>query len=333
MNEAPIIVASNRLCREVAQRLAAAGRLVMPEGEEPFSPDALARHLREADAFMGFMTDRVDADWLASAPRLRVVAAALKGFDNYDVQACAGAGVWLTIVPDLLTEPTAELAIGLAIGLGRHLRAGDARVRGGAFTGWRPTLYGTGLAGATVGVLGLGAVGRAIVDRLAGFGVAHLLGHDPHVTDPRLAAVPLNTLLAQSDFLFLAAPLVSGSRHLIDSAALAHGRPGLLMINVGRGSVVDEAAVADALVHDRLGGYAADVFEFEDWAIPHRPLSVHAGLLAHPRTLFTPHLGSAVAAVRLAIEHRAADNLLAVLAGHTPPDAIAGPTDSAAASA
>lgn len=330
MNEAPIIVASNRLCPDVADRLAAAGRLVMPDGEAPLAPDTLARALREASAFMGFMTDRVDAAWLAGAPRLRVVAAALKGFDNYDVQACARAGVWLTIVPDLLTEPTAELALGLAIGLGRHLRAGDARVRSGAFTGWRPTLYGTGLAGATVGVLGLGAVGRAILDRLAGFGVARLLGHDPKSTDPRVEAVPLDALLAQSDILFLAAPLVPGSRHLIDTRALAGCRAGQLMINVGRGSVVDESAVAQALAQGRLGGYAADVFEFEDWALADRPTAVHDGLRADPRTLFTPHLGSAVASVRRAIEHRAADNLLAVLAGRTPPDAIAGPGAAAA---
>jgi phosphonate dehydrogenase len=317
-----LIVASNRLDPAVAKRLQAVGELHAPQGEAPMTAEEMRPLLARAHAFMGFMTDRVDRTWLEQAPELRIVAAALKGFDNYDVQACEAAGVWLSIVPDLLTEPTAELALGLAIALGRHLREGDHRVRSGEFSGWRPVLYGTGLAGATVGVVGLGAVGRAIIDRLQGFGVARILGVDPRAEDARVAKVELRAALEGSDFLFLAAPLGPGSHHLLDEAALACAQPDLLIINVGRGSVVEEEAVASALEQQRLGGYAADVFEFEDWAIQSRPLEVCARLRRHPRTVFTPHLGSAVARVRLAIEHRAADNILAALGGAEPPDAI-----------
>ena len=268
------------------------------------------------------MTDCVDTRWLAQAPCMRIVAAALKGFDSYDVKACERAGVWLSIVPDLLTEPTAELALGLAIALGRHIRAGDAHVRSGSFTGWRPMLYGSGLAGATVGVVGLGAVGRAIIDRLQGFGTRQVLGVDPAGSDDRARAVPLHAALEESEFIFLAAPLTTTSRHLVDEEALRQVRPGQLMINIGRGSVVDEEAIASALDRQQLGGYAADVFEFEDWALPARPREVSARLRAHPHTVFTPHLGSGVASVRLAIEQRAADNIIAALNGETPPDAI-----------
>jgi phosphonate dehydrogenase len=163
-----LIISSNRLHPAVAKRLQAVGELHAPQGEAPMTADEMRPLLARAHAFMGFMTDRVDRTWLEQAPELRIVAAALKGFDNYDVQACEAAGVWLSIVPDLLTEPTAELALGLAIALGRHLREGDHRVRSGEFSGWRPVLYGTGLAGATVGVVGLGAVGGQLSGSAAG---------------------------------------------------------------------------------------------------------------------------------------------------------------------
>lgn len=296
----------------------------------PWTPAQLAERLRSADAMMGFMTDRVDAALLRQAPRLRVVACALKGFDSYDVAACTQAGVWLSIVPDLLTGPTAELAIGLAIGLARNVLTGDRKVRDGQFGGWRPQLYGSGLAGANVAIVGLGQVGKAIATRLAGFGCARIVGVDPFVRVPAIEALPLHEALAQARFVFVAVPLTPQSRHLIGAGALAHSRPGQFIVNVGRGSVVDEAAVATALEEGRLAGYAADVFAFEDWGLESRPASIDARLLSHPDTLFTPHLGSAVHDVRVAIEHRAADNLIAVLQGRQPADAINRPERVAA---
>lgn len=287
----------------------------MNPGPEPWSEAALRDHLTQADALMAFMTERVDAEVLAHAPRLRVLACALKGYDNFDVAACARAGVQLSFVPDLLTEPTAELALGLAIAAGRHLLAGDAAVRSGHFAGWRPQLYGVGLHGATVAVVGLGRVGRAIVDRLQGFGCARVLGVDPQVSDSRTEPVTLEQALRESDFVFLAVPLLPHTHHLVDAAALAQAKPGQLLVNVGRGSVVDESAVVEALNAGRLGAFAADVFACEDWGLVDRPREVHPALREHPRTVLTPHLGSAVATVRRAIEHRAADNLLAALAG------------------
>jgi len=308
------IVVTQPIHAEVLARLQAVGTVQMNPGPEPWSDAELAQHLREAEAWMAFMTDRLDATLLQQAPRLRTVACALKGFDNFDLAACAAAGVQLSFVPDLLTEPTAELALGLAIAAARQLREGDRQVRAG-YAGWRPTLYGTGLHGATVAVLGLGAVGRAIVDRLQGFGCAALLGVDPFCRDPRTRACGLAEALAQADYALLAVPLTAGSRHLINENQLHTVRPGQILVNVGRGSVVDEAAVAQALHSGRLGAYAADVFEMEDWQLPDRPRHIPRALLEHPRTVFTPHLGSAVRQVRLAIEHRAADNLLAALRG------------------
>lgn len=313
------IVISQPIHAEVLMRLQTAGEVVMNPGPEPWSAEQLAGHLREADAWMAFMTDRIDAAVLAQAPRLRTVACALKGFDNFDLAACERAGVQVSFVPDLLTEPTAELAIGLAIAAGRHVLEGDRRVRAG-YAGWRPALYGTGLHGSTVAVVGLGAVGRAIVDRLQGFGCAEILGVDPQHRDARTRAVGLRDALQRAHYVLLAVPLTEASRHLIDEMALAAARPGQLLVNVGRGSVVDERAVLAALQSDRLGAYAADVFEMEDWNLPDRPSAIPEALLRHPRTVFTPHLGSAVREVRRAIELRAAENLLAALAGETVAD-------------
>jgi len=296
---------------------------------------------RSADALLAFMPDAVDAAFLDACPRLRVVAGAMKGVDNFDVPAMTRRRVFFTRCADLLTLPTAELALGLALGLGRRVREGDDHVRGGAFAGWRPALYGAGLAGATLGVVGLGAVGRALVEAAAGLRPARVLFVDP---DPAAAdwarawaaararaaegappgaapaapaierAPSLLALLAASDVVFPLTHLTPATRHLLGAAELAAARRGALLVNVGRGGCVDEAAVAASLAAGHLGGYAADVFELEDWALPDRPRTIPAPLLADTaRTLLTPHVGSAVAAVRRAIELEAAENVVDVL--------------------
>lgn len=319
----PHILATARIFPETRAALEALGTVEANAGTEPWPEAERRAQAARATALLAFMTDRVDADFLAAAPDLRIVACALKGADNFDLAACRARGVAVSLVPDLLTAPTAELAIGLAIGLGRHLRAGDAAVRGGGFEGWRPVLYGQGLDGATVAVLGLGALGAAIAARLAPFG-CRLLGVDPaRAAPPGVEAVPLDAALAAADLVIAALPLTPGTLHLLDAPRLARMRPGALLVNIGRGSTVREAAVADALAAGHLGGFAADVFELEDWALEARPRAIDKRLLAHPRTLFTPHLGSAVEGVRRAIELRAAANIADVLAGREARDRVA----------
>jgi phosphonate dehydrogenase len=316
------IVVTNPIHTEVKDRLAQIGEVVVNPSNTPWTREELVLQMADATAMMGFMTDSVDAETLACAPQLQIVAAALKGFDSYDVDAFTSAGVWLTIVPDLLTEPTAELAIGLSIALGRYLRQGDAYVRAGKFDGWRSHYFGTGLRGSTVAIIGLGQVGCAIADQLSGFGCAHIFGVDPHGQHANVTPCTLDEALARADFVFVAVPLTPDSFSLIGEKQLAVSKLGQLLINVGRGSVVDESAVLQALDGGRLGGYAADVFACEDWSLPGRPAQIDARLLAHQNTVFTPHLGSAVRNVRLAIEHRAADNIIAVLQGRIPMDPI-----------
>ena len=316
------IVVTNPIHDEVRQRLEQHGEVIMNTRLEPWQPSELAGHLSAATAMMGFMTDRVDAALLAQAPQLKIVACALKGFDNYDVAVCTQRGIWVSIVPDLLTEPTAELAVGLAIALGRHIRLGDQQLRTHAFDGWRAQFFGTGLHKATVAIVGLGLVGQAIAQRLTGFGCNAILSVDPDNSLDGIKSCTLTYALQHADYVFVAVPLTESSLNLIDHEHLQQSKPGQLLINVGRGSVVNEHAVALALEDGPLGGYAADVFACEDWALSDRPLAIEPKLLAHPSTVFTPHLGSAVRSVRLAIEQRAADNIIAVLAGLAPPDAM-----------
>jgi len=231
-------------------------------------------------------------------------------------------------VPDLLTEPTAELAIALLLGLIRNVADGDRLVRGGDFNGWRPALFGATLTNHTVGILGMGSIGQGIARRLRGFG-CRILYHDPDplppVEEASLRVIPrqLEALLAESDFLIAAAPLTQESHHLLNGKTLCRLKPGTFIVNVGRGSVVDERAIVALLADGHIAGYATDVYEMEDQSLPARPACVPSGLIDQPeRTLLTPHLGSAVDEVRRRIEESAARSIIDVLEGREPHNAV-----------
>tara|TARA_R110002020_G_scaffold244450_3_gene458134 strand:+ start:10640 stop:11662 length:1023 start_codon:yes stop_codon:yes gene_type:complete len=323
----PRIVATNLVFPETRSYLEAHSVFVAPEDETPLDLNGVIEAAHNADGLMAFMTDRIDAEFLAACPQLKVIGAALKGYDNIDVDAATRAGVLVTVVTDLLTAPTAELAIGLMLALGRNMLEADIAIRTDGFVGWRPRLYGTGIAGSTVGIVGYGAVGQAIAARLQGFG-CRLLACDP-VTPPRETGVEpcdMPDLLANSDWVVLATPLTDETVHLINPRSLSRMKHGARLINPARGSLVDEEAVADALDSGRIAGYAADVFACEDWARADRPATISARLTRHgARTVLTPHLGSAVTEVRRRIEYAAAQSIVEALAGRVPADAINAP--------
>ncbi|MBO0681465.1 hydroxyacid dehydrogenase [Mycolicibacterium sp. S2-37] len=326
----PVVVLTHRVYGETLDLLGRQCRLRANQQEEGLAADELIRRTTSAEGLMVFMPDRIDAEFLDACPELRIIAGALAGYDNIDVDACTRRGIWVSCVEDLLTDPTAELAVGLLISLARNVLAGDQRVRDD-FRGWRPVLYGRTIVGSTVGIIGAGAVGRTAARLLAGFDT-RLVYYDPRPVPPPQAAalqlerMTLDGLLGTSDAVIVCAPLLPATTHLLNRESLEAMRPGALLVNVGRGSVVDEAAVANALQSGHLGGYAADVFEFEDLSRPGRPDRVHPGLRDLPgRTLLTPHLGSAVATARRAIENRAAQAILQALAGEVPDGAVNDP--------
>lgn len=321
------VVLTHKVHDEVMEFLAPCCELVVNQTPATLPREEILRRAATADAIMAFMPDKVDAAFLVACPSLKIVAAALKGFDNFDLAACTAHGVWLTAVPDLLTVPTAELTIGLMIGVTRKIREGDGWVRSGSFAGWRPEFYGLGVAGSTIGIVGMGAIGRAVAERLRGWN-AHVIYTDRARIVPDDEAqlgitwCELEKLLCEADVTILALPLTTETRHLIDAARLKLMKSGSFLVNPCRGSVVDETAVLGALQAGQLGGYAADVFEMEDWARSDRPTEIVPALLSHPNTLFTAHMGSAVQKVRLAIELRAATNIRQVFLGEQPDDAV-----------
>jgi phosphonate dehydrogenase len=326
------VVVTHWVHPEVLDRLRQFCDPVAPSREQAvWSREEVLARANAAEGLMVCMADRVDAALVEACPRLRVVSGVFKAHNTVDVAACARQGVHVTVLPELLTAPTAELAMALVLALRRRVLEGDAWVRAGRHAGWRPWFYGSGLAGATVGVIGMGQVGQAVGTRAAAFD-ARIVYTDPRPlptsVQRRLAArvVALPELLATSDVVLPLVPLTDATRHLIDADALGRLRPGACVVNVGRGSLVDEHAVAAALENNGLGGYAADVFAFEDSLDPAAPREIPPALLAHPRTVFTPHLGSAVDDVRRAMGLAAAEQVRQGLAGQRPDGAVTPPS-------
>lgn len=328
MSDLPVVVLTNSTFPETRAMFDGIARVIANDCTEPWPDEVLQSHCRTASGLMAFMTDRIDDGFLAGCPSLKIIGAALKGYDNIDVAAATARGVWVSICDDLLTVPTAEHAIGLMLALGRNMLEGDREIRSRGFHGWRPRHYGIGLAGSNVGIVGFGKVGQAIASRLVAFG-CQIRAYDnaaseiPDALASHVTRSALEPLLAASDFVVLALPLLATTRHLFDAEAIALMKPGALLINPARGSLVDEAAVAAAVAGGHLKGYAADVFECEDWARPDRPANIDRQLLdLTGSTVLTPHVGSAVVQVRRQIEASAAENIIAALQNRRPLGAI-----------
>jgi glyoxylate reductase len=288
--------------------------------------DAFAACADRVEAIVALLTDRIDPALLARAPRLKIVANVAVGVDNIDLAACAAKGVVVTNTPDVLTEATADLAFGLLIAAARRIAEGDRLVRARGFTGWTPTfLLGAKVHGASLGIVGLGRIGRAMARRARGFGM-HVLytqrarlaeGLEPGDPSLRLEralgatyVASLDEMLAWSDFVSIHCPLTAETRHLFSAERLARMRPGSVLVNTARGPIVDEAALAHALEHGPLAAAGLDVYEDEP--------RVHPALLARPNAVLAPHIGSADRTTREAMASTAIANVLRVLAGEAP---------------
>ncbi|MGZ6126008.1 MAG: 2-hydroxyacid dehydrogenase, partial [Myxococcales bacterium] len=239
----------------ITRRLALAPRSVLGAGIEVDQHDAetlldragLLRRVHEVSALLCGPGDRIDKEVLEAAPRLRIVANHAVGYDNVDVPACSGRGVWVTNTPDVLTDATADLTWALILALARRLREGERMIRAGEFHGWAPTmLLGRDLRGRTLGILGYGRIGRAVARRGEGFGMRVLFTSGG-------GGVPLDELLERSDVLSIHCPLNAKTRHLIGAAELLRMKRGGLLVNTARGPIVDEAALVAALEGRHLG--------------------------------------------------------------------------------
>jgi glyoxylate reductase len=267
-----------------------------------------------ARAIVSLVTDRIDAALIERLPALGIVAQMAVGFDNVDVEACRARSVLVTHTPDTLTESTAELAFGLMLAVARRFHEGEAMLRAGAFRGWSPTmLLGVELDGKTLGVVGYGRIGRAMARRAAAFGMRVIAAEredQPFAPDGIATHAPLSRLLEESDVVTLHCPGSPATRHLIGEAQLARMRPGSILINTSRGTVVDEAALVRALERGTIGGAGLDVYEDEP--------RVHAGLIGRSNVVLLPHLGSATLEARSRMACMALTDARRVLEGKEP---------------
>lgn len=273
------------------------------------SPAELRAVVADYDALVVRSGVQVDADLIAAARRLQVIGRAGVGVDNVDVEAATRAGVTVVNAPTGNTIAAAEHTIALLLAVARRVAAADSSIRAGEWA--RGRFQGVQLRGRTLGVIGLGKIGMAVAERARGLEMT-LLGTDPYVTAEQAALrgvelVDLDTLLATSDVVTLHVPLSRATARLIDGRALAKMKSGAILLNVARGGIIDEAAVADALREGRLGGAGVDVFEAE-------PPST-SPLLGTPNTVLTPHLGASTAEAQVAVSEEIAEQVMDVLAG------------------
>lgn len=316
--------------------------------DRDISRDELLSGVARADALLCTLRERVDVEVLdAAGPSLLVVSNMAVGYDNIDVAAATERGVLVANTPGVLTEATADLAWALLLAAARRVPEGDRLVRSGAFGGWAPTmLLGREMAGRTLGIVGMGQIGRAVARRSIGFGMRVLytrrsgplapeelppgvvgVGGEALVDRPataRHAAAPapavweyrprLDDLLREADMVSVHVPLSPETRHLLGPERLALLKPGAVLVNTSRGPVIDESALVEALRSGRLGAAGLDVYEDEP--------AVHPGLLALENTVLLPHLGSATVETRGRMAELAALNAIAAVKAETVPHLV-----------
>jgi glyoxylate reductase len=314
----PKVYVTRRIPREALDMLDAACDVRAWEEEEVAVPrDVLRRELSEADGVLTLLTERVDAELLAGAPRLVMVANMAVGYDNIDLAACTARRVMASNTPDVLTETTADLVWALLMATARRLVEAQKVVERDEWRSWSPMmLAGQDVHGATLGVIGAGRIGKAVIRRATGFGM-RILYHN-RAPDAQLEAetgarfVTQEELLAEADYVVPMVPLTPETRHLIDERALGQMKPTAILINVSRGPVVDERALEQALERRQLWAAGLDVWETE-------PIRSDHPLLRFPNVVALPHIASASVATRTRMATLAAENLIAGVTGKRPP--------------
>jgi glyoxylate reductase len=277
--------------------------------------------MAEAEVLVPTITDRLDADLIAKAgPQLRLIANFGVGVDHIDLHAARERKILVTNTPGVLTEDTADMTMALILSVPRRLGEGEKLIRAGQWDGWKPSgMLGHRINGKTLGVVGMGRIGRAVARRAQGFGIRtiyHNRHRLPEGVEAELGAryVDLDALFAQSDVVSINCPHTPETHHLVDAARLAQMRPDAYLVNTARGEVVDENALILALQSGQIAGAGLDVYVNE----PH----VDPRLLTLPNTVLLPHMGSATYEGRAAMGERVIANIRAWVDGHRPPDQV-----------
>ncbi|ABE44992.1 2-hydroxyacid dehydrogenase [Polaromonas sp. JS666] len=313
----PKILVARAVFPEVIARLEQHFEVQANQDDQTWSKAELTERLRDKDGAFTTGGDRIDAEVLAACPRLKICANMAVGYNNFDVDAMTAARVLATNAPDVLTETTADFGFALLMATARRITESEHYLRAGKWTKWSYDMFaGSDIHGATLGILGMGRIGQGIAKRGAlGFGMK-VIYHNRSRLEAALEAeclasyVSKDELLKTADHLVLVLPYSLASHHTIGAAELALMKPTATLINIARGGIVDDAALAAALRDRRIAAAGLDVFEGEP--------KVHPDLLTVPNVVLTPHIASATVPTRLAMANLAADNLIAFFDGKKP---------------
>lgn len=297
-------------------RLAAGFEVGVGPQDRATTREELLAGARDADALVSMLSDRIDAAFFEACPNLKLVANYAVGVNNIDLEEAARRGIWVTNTPGVLTDATADLAFGLLLSIARRIPESELFLREGRFDGWAPLLFlGADLSGATLGIVGMGRIGQAMARRALGFGMK-VVYHTRTPLPPELEAsyaamhLPLDELIATSDFISLHCPLTPDTKHLFDADAFRQMKETAYLINTARGPVVDEAALVEALASGEIAGAGLDVYEEE-------PV-VHPGLLDRKDVVLAPHTGSATFGTRSKMAEMVCEEVERVLSGTGP---------------
>lgn len=319
----PRVLVTRRWPQAVEARLSEIFDAQLNLGDKPLTPDQLRAAIREYDAILPTVTDKIGAPALeCDKPQTRILANYGVGYSHIDLNRVNQHGIVVTNTPDVLSECTADLAMTLMLMVARRAGEGERELRAGQWSGWRPThLVGTKVSGKTLGIVGYGRIGQEMARRAHhGFGMKILAFNRSPVAPEVLAqcqatqVASLDEMLPECDFVSLHCPGGAENRHLINAARLARMRPDAFLINTARGEVIDEAALMQALWFDTIGGAALDVFDGEP--------AINPQLLESDRLVMLPHLGSATREAREAMGFRVIDNLQDFFSGREPRDRV-----------
>ena len=281
--------------------------------------DEVLRRVKDKEGLVCLLTEKVNEEFLRSAPKLRIASNVAVGYDNIDVDACTKRGIAVTNTPGVLDETTADFAWTLLMTVARRVAEGELLARSGNWKGWNlDQLCGADVWGKTLGIVGFGRIGRSVARRASGFQMKIIYTDAVRVSEEVEKSLnaefrDMNSLLAESDFISLHVPLLPETRGLFDAPKLFRMKPTAFLINTSRGPVVEEAALVTALENNKIAGAALDVFENEPF--------IHPGL-KRPNVVLTPHIASASIETRTKMASMAANNIVAVFKGRRPPNLL-----------
>ena len=292
------------------------------ESDQQFTRDQLIAAMGEADVLVPTVTDHIDAEMLeAAGPQLKLIASFGTGVDHIDLVAAKERGITVTNTPGVLTEDTADVTMGLILSVPRRLAEGDALARSGNWQGWAPTgMLGHRINGKRLGIIGMGAIGQAVARRARGFGMSiHYHNRNPvhPILEEELEATfweSLEQMLPRMDIVSVNCPSTETTHHLLNRERLGLLAPHCVLVNTGRGDVIDEVALVDMLAEGKIAGAGLDVYEQEP-AIP-------AALREMKNVVLLPHIGSATIEGRHAMGDKVIINIQTFVDGHTPPDRV-----------